>query len=674
MNEQRDLFAQEFAAAGAGFRPAAALGEPLVWVRQLLLLREWKPGEENVIRRIALRPGLNILWAKPRPQTGEPRLGEQGVFGHASGKTTFCRLLRHVLGEKHFGSADLQARVRKAFRGGWVVGEVRLNRESWLVCRPFTLGARPFVVRNAEISQLFDEGLNRERLEVYEAALNQVVMEHLPVATFATAPEPIEWPHLLQWLARDQECRFADLNDFRHKSSESESPDMDVEDRHFLFRAVVGLIDTVEQAELERNKVLVIKKQQAEKRAPLLRYQAGVTFKRLREELGDGFATVEDALFLAAVRKDFEEQEVTLNRTISLHKEPESLKQARQAATTAAARVENKDAEIKQLKEAVEGLELEVQVARGHKPQAELDEFWRRKSGGSKLCLEPLVRAKAHNCPLAAGKVVPGDEGQAAVKVERKAEDIEKTIVAQNKQLAEMEKDKAALDSVAQKAQTALSEAQRKFEGERDRLVEQRLKVQAVIRRAKEAKQDGEDADALEQSLVVLDKDIRESRQKQAEAREHQKKALSDFSDTFDRVVKAILGLEVSGSIQFDGRQVATKMSERGDLTSAAIETLKILAFDLAAMVSAVEGRGFHPRFLMHDGPREADMAADLYQKLFLLARELEISFGDGRSPNFQYIVTTTEPPPEELQNPPWRLEPILDASTKDGRLLREDL
>ena len=102
-------------------------------------LNRAQAGEENVIRHIELHPGLNILWAKPRPQTEKPRLGEQGVFGHASGKTTFCRLLRHVLGEKHFGTVDLQARVRKAFRGSWVVGEVRLNQESWLVCRPFTL-------------------------------------------------------------------------------------------------------------------------------------------------------------------------------------------------------------------------------------------------------------------------------------------------------------------------------------------------------------------------------------------------------------------------------------------------------------------------------------------------------------------------------------------------------
>lgn len=67
-------------------------------------------------------------------------------------------------------------------------------------------------------------------------------------------------------------------------------------------------------------------------------------------------------------------------------------------------------------------------------------------------------------------------------------------------------------------------------------------------------------------------------------------------------------------------------------------------------------------------------MAADLYQKLFLLARELELSFGSSAKPSFQYIVTTTEPPPSDLQIPPWRIEPVLDASTKEGRLFKEDL
>ena len=130
----------------------------------------------------------------------------------------------------------------------------------------------------------------------------------------------------------------------------------------------------------------------------------------------------------------------------------------------------------------------------------------------------------------------------------------------------------------------------------------------------------------------------------------------------------------IRASVRFYGRRIDPKVNHRGDLTSAAIETLKIFAFDFAALISGVEGRGLHPRRLIHDGPREAGMASDLHQKMFLLVRESEIAFGDRRAPNFQYIVTTTEPPPEELQSAPWRIEPILDASTKEGRLFREDL
>src|SRR5262245_579998 len=118
MKIQGELFPSD----GAAFKPDFALKEPLVWVRRLVLLREFKPGEENVIRQIELRPGLNILWARPRTGKGAPKLGEKGVYGHASGKTTFCRMLRFVLGEKHFGNGDLQDRIRDKFPRGWVVG------------------------------------------------------------------------------------------------------------------------------------------------------------------------------------------------------------------------------------------------------------------------------------------------------------------------------------------------------------------------------------------------------------------------------------------------------------------------------------------------------------------------------------------------------------------------
>ncbi len=79
-----------------------------------------------------------------------------------------------------------------------------------------------------------------------------------------------------------------------------------------------------------------------------------------------------------------------------------------------------------------------------------------------------------------------------------------------------------------------------------------------------------------------------------------------------------------------------------------------------------------HGYSLIHDGPREADLDAGLYRNLFSAARALEIAFGD-REPTFQYIVTTTEPPPVELQTAPWLLDPVLDASSLDEKLLGEN-
>src|SRR3569832_1346949 len=116
MSDQADMFPE-----AVGFILDAARTEPVVWIREFRLLREFRPENEYVIRRIRLRLGLNILWARPGPLRRKPRLGEPGVFGHASGKTTFCRLVRHLLGEKHFGNSELLARIRSHFRGGWVV-------------------------------------------------------------------------------------------------------------------------------------------------------------------------------------------------------------------------------------------------------------------------------------------------------------------------------------------------------------------------------------------------------------------------------------------------------------------------------------------------------------------------------------------------------------------------
>jgi hypothetical protein len=68
------------------------------------------------------------------------------------------------------------------------------------------------------------------------------------------------------------------------------------------------------------------------------------------------------------------------------------------------------------------------------------------------------------------------------------------------------------------------------------------------------------------------------------------------------------------------------------------------------------------------------DMAHDVYRRFFVLARELENCFSSDWEPSFQYIVTTTEPPPSEMLEQPWLLAPVLDGTRPEKRLLGVDL
>ena len=106
----------------------------------------------------------------------------------------------------------------------------------------------------------------------------------------------------------------------------------------------------------------------------------------------------------------------------------------------------------------------------------------------------------------------------------------------------------------------------------------------------------------------------------------------------------------VEGTIKLDGNglKVDAQFSGRGEVSTAALDSLKIVAFDLAALHMAIEEKADLPAFLVHDSPREADLDGRLYARLFSLVHKWEEEAG---TPCFQYIVTTTSAPPPELQD-----------------------
>ena len=233
-------------------------------------------------------------------------------------------------------------------------------------------------------------------------------------------------------------------------------------------------------------------------------------------------------------------------------------------------------------------------------------------------------------------------------------------------------------DTALTAAEAATSDARRAylkttttFEEERGRLLEEEARLREGERLVTNAEEASRRDTELAEALTRLGGEIEESYKRQELLRQEGRDALGRFSATFDYVVRAIIGDEVTGRVDTSGRSLNLVVDHQGERESAALETVKLLAFDLAAMTDSIEGRGYFPRFLIHDGPREADMAVGVYERLCLYARRLEECF-NGEA-GFQYILTTTTQPPEQFLHDPW-LRLRLAGVPAEERLFRMNL
>lgn len=489
----------------------------------------------------------------------------------------------------------------------------------------------------------------------------------MPVATFATTPTPIEWPHLLQWLTRDQECRFAGLAELRHSSSESQSPSMVAEDIHFLFRAVIGLVDPEEQAEIERNKEYLRHKQTAEQQTPLFKFRSESARERLRKHFADFRADLNGMDFLAAVEKEWGDRAKASAYELEILQEPGAVELARDELVKASEKLSRAKRRKGQIEWSLEAIAQELKLLRGGDSSS--FEEWLRKVPSEYECGHTLAEAIEWECPLAAGRALPIEARKTEIPIETRIEQLERQQTAERAKLADITAVHAAAEEKVETLKGALQQELAKFDKTRATLARQQAADAAVAAEATRAIADEAESDRLESSIKDWEQKIRTSQGLQNEIRSQQSSALSAFSQTFARVARFIVDDNIRGTIRFSGRKIDPKLTEEIDLTSAALVTLKVICFDLASLISSVEGRGLHPRFLIHDGPREADMDAEIYQRIFQIGQELESAFPEA-SPNFQYIVTTTEPPPTELKAPPYLLSPTLDATSPTGKLL----
>jgi len=649
-------------------QPSPQRTEPMVWFREVRILEELSTKKEPR-RRIVLHRGLNILWAAPEDPDTEQGLYRDGLAGHASGKTLFCRLLRHLLGEQPFGTRAQRDGIASNFAKLWVVASVRVNGVSWVVGRPLASAGTDFAVKAETIDEVLAGDPPTGGFRDYMDAV-------VSIALRADELHPGEgWRHLLPWLSRDQEARFGNLAQWRDSAaSEGDNPQTKAVERHLLMRAILGLLD-LKEPQLR----LAIERAQGNLEAGIAR------LGRLESELkGKTELANEGALDVLGkdAPKEVEALQSRLDSMIEVLREglEELEKRPEKPAVTAAREKWNlahdklRDAQQEmaqlpgQISEKERRRDTDLHLIRDLKT-GNVEDPAREAKGWCPHTIQTAIKRECVHQPH-----VSKESATNIAELEKQAKAAQDEIAALKKRQSELQKQLPSLQTAQLNAKNAYDAAFKEATKDATALARRAEQSESVKRLFQQSARTSKELDDQKKANADYEKEIEKCKKAAANLRSDFDDRLKLFSKDFADIIQAVMGAIVEATIAITADGFVPHVTRKGELSGAALDTIKTLAFDLAAVVSSIEGRGDHPRFLIHDGPREGDMARVIYGRFFRYAVELEAAFKLPDDASFQYLITTTTPPPKDmLQGSRWMLDPVLDSRHKDRRLLKED-
>jgi hypothetical protein len=670
------------------FKPKPSRGDPAIWVRKLSVWSAWPPSEKTRMRIIKLHRGLNILWAESKDDPKQPR-----ISGHGAGKTTFCRFLRFILDEKQFGTTEFRQDFRNIHDDGWVLAEVMIENKPWLVGKTLSeRGRHHFAIPGADLTHIFQEQPPTSGYEEYAKALDDAVLGKLEIRSLSGSGRTLEWPLVLAWLARDQEAHYANLLAWRDTASEPVGQDLSAVDRENLIRLVMGLVEEKEQdRHRERAQVTADHTAKLTDRVPLdfIRSRAregleSALNKRLDEILG-GKAddAANDLILLNEVETQANNSELEAARAIREAKLEDEEKAAEQRVVEKAGTARLQRAITNRIRADLQKLEGKPEVSpsptklesNNGDMNAELAAVEKAIGELRGLCNRTKREAEDLKCPHFLEPATDPKTEKAIFKQEDRddAAEAEKRREIQRLQtlLTEQSKVLAAADRAETEARDFQKNVKVFVEVERKRLGAPAARAKEIRDALAAYRKACEESTALTASLKSLDDRKTELDKEITVMAEAHREVVTDFGLLFDALAKKLLGDQVKGEVHL-GKGIEPDLTYHGRRKSAALNLSKLLAFDLACLALGMTSeRAHHPRFIVHDSPRESDLAIGIYHSLFRAAQMLEGACDD--EPAFQYIVTTTEMPPSDL-NPDRILDPVLNASDPGLRFLGIDL
>lgn len=636
--------------------PEPGRSGPKLWVRRVVIWRE----PNDVLRDIALRPGLNIIWS---PDSQEP----DSPIGHGGGKTTFCRLFRFCLGEDTFAPDGLRHRIGEVFPKGWVGAEVVLDGEVWTVLRSLGHRRRDIVQVNGSLDNAFSEERKATGMASLLEAFTRSIMGDSPRLMPSSIGSNGAWKALLAWNTRDQECRFSHVLNWRSSESDSLSPvvNRSAEDKLLVVRAAIRALSRNEvlaqqQEENQRKKVAGRKSYLGHLEWQLGKIRANLAAALKKHGTVSPGTPIDVSLFKKAAA-DHLSKALKLPERVS----PTDVEKVRRERDLAKNEADRLQGEVKLLAGQIATKQETRSLIAAELPEAHA-RLVNEKHPVCPICKVRIDKVLAEGCGISTETC---DLYSLQKEISRKQEQIR----GLDQEILSLRRKEPRAQAEATKTQNQFNELDRAL-----RKIEQSLDDSSkLIRAAQRLAEDVEHYEALlaehdhaRLTAGKMEDELENTRASIAKYRESSSATITRLSNWFDIVLREMVPGDVRGSAKLDGNGLKLDVELGGYRSTVAIDSLKVVTFDLAVLAMSMERSLYSPGILIHDSPREADLSEEIYKRLFAFANKLEKC---GPAPLFQYILTTTTAPPELFRTEPWLRLEVKGAPAKE-RLLKVDL
>ena len=624
--------------------------EPAIWLKRVVLLED--AGAAKLIREpIEFHRGFNLIRTSPRLET------DTSVIAHSVGKTLLMRLIRYSLGEENYASEETQQSLQMVLPTAHLVCQWSVAGHNWTVARPFhdhSHGAS-WCSQMDLWQSVFDEATERIPYGQFLDAVNQAVTDGLPIFENAKGQKP-RWLDILGWLARDCECGYRKENEWRHSDMNLGKPS-DLDFNRLLMQWLTGLMSAHEIQLRQEGWAQLGEKGKARRAAERLRRDSNVLEDSLRAAMdqpkpkpnGD-----EDS------DPTFSPIAIVEMATESFQSKIDSLKSTYDLATM--------EKQISDLQKELDATKAESNKEAGVLSSKRSTMRMMQKSQDDTV---DLNRCTASPCEL---RKLLDEEKKLGADVAKPQmteiirEEIRASSDRKKRADADLEKLEEELKSTRSKYHESREEYLKKF-GELERLKGQweshRLSAQRYESVVKEAVQQEKQRDESETN----EKETQTKLELERKSMNYTKK-VTDFSNFYSQLLREIFEQDSKSVIGVDGNGIKVEPDKKLTPGGRALSAMaKVVTFDLACVAASMMGLGNHPRFLMHDSPREGEMETELFVKLFDLSCFLETVSDDGE-PSFQYIVTTTTPP-EKYEQDEEHVCISLHGRNEPGRLLK---